>query len=245
MKPLLLSSLTAATLLFTAPASAQETVSFDVIGQEPYGFQNDQGEFDGYFYHIANRLLSEANYEGTARPIPLKRLIRDLRQRHTDCSIFANRDYSQEKLIEVDTIGHSIDVGVVPKAGLTITHRDELKKIRIGAPVGMTFGTDFDTDDSYQRVDTPDYRHSALMLQRDRIDAVIGVIESIHFGAITAVGSYEAIYDKPYFLRRTPISLYCHQDVPETTQNRLQTALAKMKTSGEVQTIISRFFKAP
>jgi len=216
-----------------------EPIVFEVMGQEPYAFTNNRGELDGYFYHVANRLLEKAGYPARAVPIPLKRLVRNLRSKATHCTFFATRDFSDYDLFAVDDIGHTIKVGIVPKHDITLKSYDDLRAIRIGTPIGMRFGAWFDDAQDLQKIETPNYAHSSRMLYHNRIDAIAGVVESIHFSAAVTLETQENIFGRPYLIRETLISLICHNDIPSQMRERLSTALKALKESGEIKGIIA------
>jgi len=80
------------------------------------------------------------------------------------------------------------------------------------------------------------------MLDRKRIDAIVGVIESIYFNALLASKPTDTLFDVPYVIQQTPITLACNRTIPTDMHNRLTKALETLKNSGEIDQIIQKFF---
>ncbi|MBO6826290.1 MAG: transporter substrate-binding domain-containing protein [Sneathiella sp.] len=240
----LLSYLLLMLLAFCSAAAAEEKAPvFQTIGQEPYSFQSSDGQYDGYHYQIANRILEEAGYTAKAQPVPLRRLIHDTKGGLSDCMLAGASPFAKANFALVETVGHDLIVGILPRAGLDLNSYDDLKNIRIGVPAGMSVGDPFDSDETLIKVPTPDYFQSSIMLNYDRIDAIMGAIESIRYSAHKALPGEKVVFGKPLITQRFPVALLCNKGKANTVLvKRLKEATVRLRESGEFAQIIGVFF---
>lgn len=231
-------------LLSSVTAFAESRVPvFQVIGQEPYSFRSKKGVIKGYHYLIANKILQEAGYNATAEPVPLKRLIRDMRQGLSDCALAANSPFARDNFAVIEDFNHHLEIGIMPRSGIDLKTYDDLRTISIGIPAGMSIGEPFDSDDRLLKVPTPDYHQSALMLQYKRIDAIMGALESIEYGAYKALNGKKMAFGQPLVTQSVPIALICSPVIADTPLvAKLKAATIRLKERGEIQQIIDDFF---
>ncbi|MBE7637902.1 transporter substrate-binding domain-containing protein [Sneathiella sp. P13V-1] len=229
---------------FASPAFTQEsTPVLQTIGQEPYSYLVDDNRYEGYHYEIANSILKQAGYKVTAEPPPLKRLIHNLKEGHSDCILAANSPFARKHFIAVEEIGHNLQVGILPREGINPSEYEDLQGLAIAVPQGMTIGEPFDSDTSLIKVSTPDYNQSSLMLKHNRIDAIMGALESIRFSAYKVLPNEQPRYGTPLIIQSLPVALICNKDKIDTEiVKRLKTATQELKANGTIEKIISNFF---
>lgn len=213
------------------------------IGQEPYSFQDENGQFQGYHYLIANRILQEAGYDTTAHPVPLKRLIRDMQQGLSDCGLAANSEFAQDNFEIIENFNHNLKIGIMPRAGIDLNSYDDLRTISIGVPVGFSIGEPFDKDNRLLKVPTLDYNQGVLMLSYKRIDAIVGVLESIEYSAYKIQSDRQLTFGKPLIAGSAQIALICNNKALDSILvAKLKAAAIRLKESGEIDQIIKNFF---
>ncbi|MEH6631248.1 MAG: transporter substrate-binding domain-containing protein [Halopseudomonas aestusnigri] len=213
------------------------------IEQEPYGFVNSAGEQDGYLYKIAGLILKEAGYVTEPRAVPVNRLIKNLKVGNSTCIVAAKSPFAEEHFEPVEDIGHTVEVGFMPRKGIELNSYEYLKGLRIAIPAGMTIGNPFDEDQSLTKINTPDYKRGILLLNRGDIDVVVGVIESIKFSALFVPGKPSHILGEPHVINSFPMSLICgkqYKDSPIVM--RLKLATKSLREDGAIAKVIREFF---
>lgn len=216
---------------------------FLIMQQEPYSYLDADGKSAGYVFQIANRILKEAGFPQKAQMLPIKRMIRDISSGTADCTIAASSPFARKTFSQIEPIGHPLQVGIVPRKGITLRTYADLEGLRIGVPRGMSIGDPFDSDTNLTKVPTPDYEKSALMLAYGRIDAIMGAVESIRFSALKKAGLVGEIFGDPLVTQTYPNMLMCNKDLPEDGYVlSLKQATRRLKARGEIQEIIRDFF---
>ncbi|QDG79082.1 ABC transporter substrate-binding protein [Labrenzia sp. PHM005] len=216
---------------------------FVIMQQDPYAYIDNKGDTAGYLFTIANMILKEAGYPENARIAPIKRMISDVASGAADCTIAASSPFARKTFTQVEPIGHMLSVGIMPRKGIVLSSYEDLKGLRIGVPSGMSIGDPFDSDATLNKVVTPDYEKSSLMLAYGRIDAIMGATESIRFSAYKKAGILRPIFGEPLVTQKYPKMLMCNKDLPgDGYVLRLKEATQRLKAGGEIQDVIRDFF---
>lgn len=211
--------------------------------QEPYSFYNTTGDIDGYHFIIANMILAEAGFDHKAQVVPIKRMINDVAHGDADCTIAASSPFAQKTFTMVEDIGYTLEVGILPKKGIDLRSYEDLSGLRIGVPAGMSIGDPFDSDTSLNKIETPDYEKSSLMLSYDRIDAIMGAIESVRYSAFAKAGIMAEIFGQPLVTQRYPFKLMCTKSLPSDGYVKLlKEATQRLRDRGDIKRAIDDFF---
>jgi len=230
-------------LMMQAALSQSQQPVFHVIGQVPYAFVDERDEKRGYHLDIANQILQEAGFLPQAKMVPLKRLIRDLSSGGSDCAILANTPLVQERFSAIEALGVYLDAGVILRNKHVLKEYTDLKKYRIGVPAGVSIDKRFDADEKLRKMPTKDYQQSVLMLNRGRIDGIIGALDSIRYSALKNGFNPEKFFSDPLIFKRFTVMLVCRKDSQnEALVLRLQRATKTLRETGVISKIKKDFF---
>ncbi|ASP31907.1 hypothetical protein CHH27_00545 [Labrenzia sp. VG12] len=226
-----------------AVQAEDERPIFITMQQEPYSYLDKNGNIDGYHYTIANLILEEAGFSHKATTAPIKRMVVELTSGTADCSIAAHSPFAQENFMHVADIGYELRVGIIPRKGIDLESYEDLKGLKIGVPAGMSIGDPFDSDETLDKVQTPDYEKSARMLEVGRIDAIMGAIESVRYSAFMKANIAHEIFGKPLVTTQYPFVLICSKTLPEDGYVlALKEATQRLKARGDIDAVIRDFF---
>ncbi|WP_421779955.1 substrate-binding periplasmic protein [Kiloniella litopenaei] len=231
-------------LNFISFVEAQENGPIiQTIEQEPYGFVNSAGEQDGYLYKVAELILKQAGYVTKPQAVPVNRLIKNLKVGNSTCILAAKSPFVKEHFEPIEDIGHTIEVGFMPRKGIELNGYEDLKGLRIAIPAGMTIGNPFDEDQSLTKINTPDYKRGVLLLSRGDIDVVVGAIESIKYSALFVSGKPSHLLGEPHIINSFPMSLTCRKQLKDNpVVMRLKLATKSLREDGITKMVISEFF---
>jgi ABC-type amino acid transport substrate-binding protein len=228
------------------PISAQEHhVKFSVMLQAPYGMLSEEKISSGYLFDISIEVLKRAAFRDTVKLSPMKRLIRELENGHVDCTFFARTEFAVNKFMLVEPIGKMLVAGVLPRIEVKINSYNDLKKLNIGVPLGVHISPRFEADPDINRVQTVDYPVAVKMLNRGRIDGILGAIDSLKYN-MKKLGVPLTKVGKPYPFAELPIWLVCRSDgVDLAVISRLRNAVSILREDGTIAAIIERYVGAP
>ncbi len=230
-------------MLAIKPLAEETRPAILIMQQEPYSYLDANGEISGYLFKIAKSILKEAGYPQNVGMVPIKRMISEVSSGAADCTIAASSPFARKTFTQIEPIGHTLDVGVIPRKGVNLRTYEDLAGLRIGVPAGMSIGDPFDSDTTLTKVATPDYEKSALMLTHGRIDAIMGAIDSIRFSAFSKARIVHNIFGEPLITQSYPEMLMCNKDLPDDGYVlALKEATQRLKARGDIQEIIREFF---
>jgi len=188
---------------------AKKTLNFGIMALAPYGFQGDGEKWRGNFYEVAKAIVKEGGFEGTVRVLPVPRISHEaIKGRTIDCTITAQVPFMEKNYKRIAHLGESLTFGVLTLPGLELKSYDDLKEVSVVVPIGAKMGSPFDQDKSLNKVPAKDYVTAMLMLERGRVDAAVGVIDSLKFSANSA-GIKRTHYSPPLVFKTLPLNVYC------------------------------------
>lgn len=229
---------------FPLPLLAQERLPlFETIGQVPYGYVDEQGKKTGYLYDIANLISQKAGFGPQKRLAPLKRIARNLEFGILDCTLLATTPFVRGLASVIAPIGLTLDVGIIQRAGIILNEYEDLLGLKIAVPRGVRFDEQFDTDQRLNKVASKDYKQSVLILERGRVDAIAGGIDSIRYNAFRSGFDADKLFGKPLIFSRVAIGLVCRKEIAKTPMVlRLKEAAEVLRAQGAFEKILRNYF---
>ncbi|SCA57007.1 conserved hypothetical protein [Candidatus Terasakiella magnetica] len=225
--------------------AADELPRLVTIEQIPYSFMDEKGKKDGYQYLIADAILRQAGYKAKSKMVPLKRLVYSLQGGAADCGLLAGTPYVKEHFAMIEPVGINLTIGVVPRRDIILTEYKDLHKIKVGVGTGVRVDDRFDHDPLVTKMETKDYASGVLVLQRRRVDGLVGVVGSIKYSALKQGLNPDVLFGEPLVFSQMPMMLICAKSVADKPfVKRLKSALVSLKAKGEIQKILDGFYQS-
>jgi len=217
-------------------------LKFGIMSLAPYGYKKANEEWEGNFFDLANAIIAEMEIEGSVRVLPVARVGHEiLKTRTIDCTITAQLPFMENNFQRVARIDHTLKFGVLTLPSTELKTYADLKKLRVAVPLGAKMGLPFDQDETLEKVQVRDYSNAMLMLDRGRVEAAVGVIDSLLFSA-KKIGLERTAYGKPLIFKAQPINIYCAPgSVDPVLKNSIQQAIDQLSGKGIVQLIFDRY----
>ncbi len=219
-----------------------DSIAFSILSLVPYAFQDKDGATRGYFIESAHALLREAKVDYTLIIAPIKRVLKEASAGRVDCVFIANTHATEKHFRFLEPLGHQIPVGVVPKPGIHIKSYEDMANLRIGVAHGVAVNRRFDTDTTLNKIATPGYAGGVDMLVHDRVDAIMGNIDSFRFHARQTGYEPDSIFGDPFLFSRLPVWVACGNDRPsDAIVRRIAEAARNLRDAGTFTRIIEKY----
>jgi len=208
----------------------------------PYGFYDQNENSSGYLFEIGGAILKKIGISEPPLLLPMKRLFHKLKAGEVDCTILAATSFTRSNFHLIEPIGYSLAAGVFPRTGIKLNHYEDLQGLSIAIPRGVNISDRFDQDKSLNKISTKGYRQNVLMLEKGRVDAIVGVWGSYFFNAKELGFEPNEIFGTPLIFKKIPMWLVCQQDGPSLQDiEKLRMAIAELKKDGAIKRTIQRF----
>ncbi|MCW8916012.1 MAG: transporter substrate-binding domain-containing protein [Magnetovibrio sp.] len=221
-----------------SPQGDRNLLRFGIMALAPYGFQDNNGNWVGNLYEIADAIIAEGGFEGYSQVVPLKRLFQKDR---LDCSIAGAVPFMEKNYARVASLGQELVFGIMPLKQVTLNAYEDLKELVIAVPLGVNVGLPFDEDERLKKIEVRDYSASMRMLERERVDAAAGVINSLLFSARI----YDVDEDKfgePLVFSSLPLNVYCEREsITRGYWDQIDAAVEALKSKGEIDRIMKKY----
>lgn len=135
----------------------------------------------------------------------------------------------------------SFDVGIIARAGVRLQSLGDLHGLTVGQLRGADYSRAYERDAAILKYDTSTMAQILRMLAMGRVDAAIGVRESLYFGmqsegiAPQRVGDFLPLESKQAWLH------YANRSYDAALAQRLAAALRRMQAAGTIAAIIRRY----
>ncbi len=230
----------AAVAVVQSATTELKPLRFGTFSHPPYAYRDADGNYIGSLYEAGLAILKQSGLPGHNRVLPPRRLWQQLINRQTDCAMMINNQTTSSTFQMVAPLGQLLTVGILPRAGIALNRYEDLQNLRIAVPRALHIDGRFDQDGGLHKVATRNYYHSALMMKRNRVDAMAGGIESMLFNAHQQ-GMSPRELGKPLVFNRLPIWLLCARDsVAPGVIARLQQATAVLRKAGRIEQVFQR-----
>ncbi|MCW9032717.1 MAG: transporter substrate-binding domain-containing protein [Rhodospirillales bacterium] len=216
-------------------------ITLGIMALAPYGFKDTNGQWKGNWLEISHALAKRSNIKMDINVRPVARLTHQMGAGTLDCIIAAEVPFTEERYSRVARVGYSLEFGVLPAKGIELNSYDDLKNIAIAVSLGTKMGLPFDEDTSLQKVQTRDYLTAIKMLERKRVDAVVGVLSSLKYSSKLA-GQENVKFGKPFVFKTLPINFYC---MPNSQTKiywpKIKETLSGLNEDGTIRRILNRY----
>jgi len=234
----------AITFLSLNVASSVEGVGMVAMEQILYGFEDDEGKTTGALYDflVAVRISS-----GIGLPVkiqPAKRLLSTMLRGGKNCTVLIDSPDVIGRMDIIEPIGFQLAAGILPVAGIKLKDYSSLKHLQIAVPLGIEFDDRFHSDNTLNKVSTPQYINGIKMMALGRVDAVAGAVSVLKFIA-KQEGLNNHFFDDPLIFVESNLHLVCSFQLSKNERKKLQQAVIKLRLSGKTQEIFNSYFSSP
>ncbi|WP_420415204.1 substrate-binding periplasmic protein [Roseibium sp.] len=222
-------------------ANDSDRVRLALFDTPPYVFTS-KNILGGLFYELARKLQDTPDINIDLKILPRKRLADSLLSNSQDCTFLADTHTNRRNFSLIEKTGLNIDIGILPKKGVTITKYDDLYRLRIATVRGTKLDKKYDSDRAIEKDFTTDYLMSIKMLVRNRVDAVAGSFLSFRYIAKMVGQSQSDLFGKPLVFASKSIWLVCnHTFSQKEVSKELADRLAKLRNSGAIAKIEEKY----
>lgn len=194
---------------FFVHAQESEKLNFDTVAQEPYGMEGRGGRgVRGIFVDMLKLLSLEAGLEAKFQIFPVGRIVRRLEVGQTHCSIFRRTPITERSLYRTAQIPWELDTVVVVRSETPVSNFLQISGHSLAVPRGTEFNRMLVSKKNLKLVMTNGYSQSVRMLERGRVEAIIGTGPSLHH-----IMNKQNMNDgyTSFEIDRSPIFLYCNK----------------------------------
>ncbi|WP_420547808.1 substrate-binding periplasmic protein [Curvivirga sp.] len=239
-KLLIISSVAVA---FIKSVGAEEAkLRLTTMEMPPYGFVKDDGQISGLFHEVNHAILQEGNIAGKIELLPLKRLMRGLTIGTQDCAILGNTDYVRKNYLLLEPLGKELRIGAIGKKTIGARSYDDLYDLNVGVAIGTKLWEKFDNDTVLRKTEVTNYQQGMIMLYRDRINVMTGVIESLSYLAKNIDQDFAASLSDPILFQNIELFYVCRTELEKDPRLQvLQNVVIKMRESGEIRRIVKKY----
>jgi ABC-type amino acid transport substrate-binding protein len=221
--------------------STHKPIRFGILGHVPYGYYTEAGKSTGYLYEIANKIFEQARYPKNVEILPHKRLNQEMAHSRVECTMFAKVPFTISRCQMLELIGKFVEDAILPRADVRLNRYEDLKNLTIAVPRGVNMSERFDRDASLRKVETKDYEQNARLLKFSRVDAALGVLDSMLLNVLK-VGMKLTEIGTPLILSRHQVWVIC---VPGALSERqiedIKQATRALREDGTIARIIGRY----
>lgn len=217
-----------------------QTLRIETIGVAPFGFTGPDGKPTGMMYEISNRIAQEAGIPFTNEIVPYARTIFDLKNGTADFVLRFSNDQLPEIAIPVGSVISMPTIIIFP-AGSSYKTLNDFHGKTVALLRGGKFDERFDNDSGIKKYEANDYGQMLKMLTAGRIDGAIGTNVGLYFSA-QELGIKPETLAAPLVLNKKDFLLHFSKMNGSTpVMNALKAALEKLKKSGEIKKIVSKY----
>jgi len=221
--------------------SSHEEVLMATMDILPYGFLSPEGQKIGALYDILNEVILESGIGRVNQLIPPVRIITYMLENKKVCTILADVPSVAPNFDLIEPIGHVVTVGILPKAGLTVTDYSDLKPLVIAVPLGVRFDDKFHNDTTLSKVFPPQYINAIRMIKAGRIDAIAGALGSLNYIA-KAEGLTARDFARPLIFQKNSLYLVCTNGLSKNVRNKLKETVINLKKNKKIKSILKQYF---
>ncbi len=209
------------------------------IAIAPYGI-NTNGAQSGIYYDLANALLAKAGIESEHHIFPYGRIIHELKLGKTDLTIMFKYKELEDYVDYIYPLPTLKNV-VIGRKGTNYLSVAQLEKLSIAYLRGAKFSDDIDTNPRIIKQTVSDFNQGLLMLEKGRVDAIIGPMAPI-ISAAKQLGLNRDFFGEPLIVsQRTPWLQISKKSHHKVSAQQLKTIFNQMMTQGELQQIQQKY----
>ncbi len=227
--------------LASVRAEAKE-LHFAALDIPPYAIHEANGEMHGVLIDLIRAYRAHSDRNIRVAAFPAARLRKYVLQGEVDCTIYIRTPAAEEVAEAVVYLGLDFKTAVFAKKTTRLTKYEDLWNLRLAVARQTSFGHKIDSDDKITKIVTRDYRQSALMLSRGRVDAILGIDWSMIHN-LKEVGVAPEDIGEPLVLNSKPLWLFCSRNAGLTTADKsaLRREFVELRRSGLIDRIVSQY----
>jgi len=81
-------------------------INMFTMEQVPYGFMNDNGEYEGVLYDVMNQIIEHSNIGDSNFVVPSKRIFLTMSTKKKSCALLANTPDISNAFVLIEPIGY-------------------------------------------------------------------------------------------------------------------------------------------
>jgi polar amino acid transport system substrate-binding protein len=209
------------------------------IAIAPYGVES-KGKLSGIYYDLANALLAQAKLESEHHIFPYGRIMHELKIGKTDLTIM----FKYKELADyVDYIYPlpTLKNVVIGRKGTDYSSVKQLEKLSIAYLRGAKFSDDIDNNPEIVKQTVSDFHQGLLMLEKGRVDAIIGPMAPI-LSAAKKIHLNKEFFGKPLIVsERTPWLQLSKKSHNKVSAQKLKIIFSQMMAQGELTKIQKKY----
>lgn len=168
--------------------------------------------------------------------VPYARMVHLLESGDIDFAIFFQSAASNQ-IADPLTVFYTMRTSIV---GLDVAREPAPAKLRVAHPRGVVFGSNFETDDRYEKLATNSHEHSVSLLLSGRVDGVAGP-ENLIRQMIDAAAPQQP-HEVLSVINVNEVTLqFSKRSAKRESMQRLQEAAERLLKNGKVKELLSQF----
>lgn len=217
------------TLWSCGPIQAADDITFYTEDYPPYNFINDQGEIDGFSTRLLQQALSTMDRPVEFLLVPWARAFSEARLRPGNCVYSTHRTAEREPmfrwvgpLLKTEWAAYAL-----PGNSIQATSLEGLKDLRVGSFHEDAIGL-YVADQGVPIINASHDSENLKRLTSNLIDVWVTSSDV----AKAVAGDAGVRLDKLFTFKRSAMYLACHQSIPTSFLEQLQTRLDQLKDEG-------------
>ena len=229
-----------------AAGTDADTVHVGLLSISPYAYFDEVQEPVGLLVDFFDLIATEADLEIDVNPEPTPRLSRDIQSGAIGCTIYIRSSATEAVADPLVSLGLDFRSVVIPRRGIELKNYEDLKPISIAVGRGTVFGHKIDTDETLNKFISNDYFHSARLMKKNRVDAILGVEWSVLYNLQKAGVPPEEI-GPPLVIGVNPLWVFCSRSsaLSESVRSRIKAAVDVLRERGEFSVLLQRYLPEP
>jgi polar amino acid transport system substrate-binding protein len=224
---------------YSTCAQPSKILQVRTIAIAPYGIET-KGELSGIYYDLANTLLTKAKLESEHHIFPYGRIMHELKIGKTDLTIM----FKYKELADyVDYIYPlpTLKNVVIGRKGSDYHSVKQLENLSIAYLRGAKFSDDIDNNSEIIKQTVSDFNQGLLMLEKGRVDAIIGPMAPI-ISAAKKIHLSKDFFGKPLVVsERTPWLQLSKKSHNKISPKHLEAVFSQIMEQGELERIQKKY----
>ena len=214
------------------------TIKISTVGFPPYGI-NEQGEFSGLYYDMANLITANAGYSSNNTVTPYARIIEGIKSGNIDLTIMF-RYPALEEYVDYVAPFPSQQLVLLALQGQYFKKISDLSGKKIIYLRGTKLNNEIDYDKTIEKYEVIDYLHGIKMLMAGRADAIIGSLQPIKNSALKLEETEDItiLFDDPIVLNiKTPWLQISKKSRSYINIDKLRASFSQLQNNNTLNTL--------
>ena len=222
----------------TAVATGGRSLRIVSLAQAPYTIEQ-HGKTEGVLFELGNALSLEAGLTPLNQPLRLARAVEEISSGRADMVIMLPTREIEEVARNLGPllIVESVALG---SKGVVFDSIDNLRGKKVASLRAAVYDKRISEENGIKIYPTKDYVHGLKLLLAKRVDAVVGPRVGLEY-AIKSNGLDRERFGEPLVLGANPVCVFLSKGIGWKTVEQLRAALGRLKGSGAVARIVTRY----